>query len=115
MLGAVPHDRIRQLYAAADVFWMPSYTEGFPRVLLEAMAVGVPIASTDVGGIREILPGSYHRRLANRDLLVELAGAIEELLRDPVAAHELANEGLRWVRRFDAPSVARQLAALAWK
>jgi glycosyltransferase involved in cell wall biosynthesis len=113
MLGAVPHDRVRRLYAAADVFMMPSYTEGFPRVLLEAMALGVPIASTDVGGIREILPSGYHDRLANRDRPSELSRAIDELLGDPAAARELAAEGLRWVRRFDAPSVARRLAELA--
>jgi glycosyltransferase involved in cell wall biosynthesis len=113
MLGAVPHDHVRRLYAAADLFVMPSYTEGFPRVLLEAMAMGVPIASTDVGGVREILPHAYHGRLADRDRPLELANAIDELLRDRETAQELAAEGLRWVRRFDAPAVARELAALA--
>jgi glycosyltransferase involved in cell wall biosynthesis len=113
MFGAVPHDHIRGLYAAADVFVMPSYTEGFPRVLLEAMAMGVPIASTDVGGVREILPDAYHERLADRDRPLELANAIDELLRDRGTAQELAAEGLRWVQRFDAPAVARELAALA--
>ena len=92
---------------------MPSYTEGFPRVLLEAMAMGLPIASTDVGGVREILPSAYHPRLAHRDHPLELARAIDELLADSSAARELADEGQRWVRRFDAPLVARKLAALA--
>ena len=113
MLGAVPHDHVRRLYAAADVFMMPSYTEGFPRVLLEAMAMGVPIASTDVGGVREILPTAYGGRLANRDRPLELADAVADLLRDRTVARDLATEGSRWVRQFDAPSVARQLAALA--
>jgi glycosyltransferase involved in cell wall biosynthesis len=112
MLGAVPHDHIRRLYAAADVFVMPSYTEGFPRVLLEAMAMGVPIASTDVGGVREIVPEAYRERLADRDRPLELANAIDELLKNPETAQELAAEGLRWVQRFDAPAVARELAAL---
>jgi colanic acid/amylovoran biosynthesis glycosyltransferase len=113
LLGSVPHDRVRSLYAAADLFMMPSYTEGFPRVLLEAMAMCVPIASTEVGGVREILPRAYHGRLANRDEPHELARAVDELLANAAIAHELANEGRRWVRRFDAPRVARQLAALA--
>jgi glycosyltransferase involved in cell wall biosynthesis len=113
MLGAVPHTRVRHLYAAADAFVMPSYTEGFPRVLLEAMASGLPIASTDVGGAREILPPAYNGRLAHRDRAHELAAAIDELLRTPELARNLAAEGNRWVRQFDAPSVARRLTALA--
>jgi glycosyltransferase involved in cell wall biosynthesis len=112
MLGPVPHARIRRLYAAADVFMMPSYTEGFPRVLLEAMAMGVPIASTDVGGVREILPLLYHSRLANRDRPLDLADAVSELIQNPVAAQELASEGLRWVQQYDAHRVAGQLASL---
>jgi glycosyltransferase involved in cell wall biosynthesis len=113
LLGVVPHEQIRRLYSAADIFMMPSYTEGFPRVLLEAMAMAVPIVSTDVGGVREILPSAYHGRLADRDRPLELADAIVELLRDPAAARELASEGSRWVRRFDAPAVAQQLLALS--
>jgi glycosyltransferase involved in cell wall biosynthesis len=112
MLGTVPHDHVRQLYAAGDIFMMPSYSEGFPRVLLEAMAMGVPIASTDVGGVREILPALYRGRLAHRDRPLELADAVSELLLDPGVAEELAGEGLRWVKQFDAPRVASQLAAL---
>ena len=112
MLGPVPHARIRRLYAAADVFMMPSYTEGFPRVLLEAMAMGVPIASTDVGGVHEILPPLYRSRLADRDRPLELADAVSELIRNPAAAEELAAEGLRWVQQYDAPRVANQLASL---
>jgi glycosyltransferase involved in cell wall biosynthesis len=112
LLGSIPHNHVRQLYAAADVFMMPSYTEGFPRVLLEAMAMRVPIASTDVGGVREILPSMYNRRLANRDRPLELAAAIDELLSDRNLARVLADEGARHVRQFDARSVAGRLAAL---
>ena len=113
MLGAIPNEDVRRFYAAADVFVMPSYTEGFPRVLLEAMAMGLPIASTDVGGVREILPDAYHERLADRDRPLELARAIDELLRDREAAQELAADGRQWVQRFDASVVAQELATLA--
>jgi glycosyltransferase involved in cell wall biosynthesis len=112
ILGTVPHNRIRQLYEAADVFMMPSYSEGFPRVLLEAMAMGVPIASTQVGGVREILPRVYGGRLAHRDRPLELANAVSELVQDDGVAKEFAAEGLRWVRQFDAPRVASQLVAV---
>ena len=114
MLGVIPHDRIRRLYAAADVFMMPSYGgEGFPRVLLEAMAMEVPIVSTDVGGVREVLPSDYLKRLAHRERPLDLAAAVSELVENPAVAQELAERGRHWVRRFDAPDVARRLAALA--
>jgi glycosyltransferase involved in cell wall biosynthesis len=113
VLGSVPHDRIWELYAAADVFWMPSYTEGFPRVLLEAMAMDLPIASTDVGGVREILPSIYRSRLADRDRPHELAAAVSELVENRAIARGLVDDGRLWVRQFDAPAVARRLAALA--
>jgi glycosyltransferase involved in cell wall biosynthesis len=104
---------IPEVLAACDVVLAPSWEEPFGRSIVEAMAMGVPIASTDVGGVREILPSSYRDRLANRDRPLELANAVNELLSDREAAQELAAEGLRWVRRFDASAVARQLAALA--
>jgi glycosyltransferase involved in cell wall biosynthesis len=113
ILGAVPHERIKSLYAAADIFMMPSYTEGFPRVILEAMAMRVPLAATDVGGVREVVPSVYRDRLAAPDRPLELAHAVDELLSEPATARELANEGRRWVRQFDAPHVASRLVALA--
>jgi glycosyltransferase involved in cell wall biosynthesis len=115
VFGAVPHDQIRSLYWAADVFMMPSYTEGFPRVLLEAMAMGVPIASTDVGGVREVLPVEYQGRLADPDQPQELADAVHELISDPALSRQLIVSGNRWVRRFDARAVAKQLVALSSK
>lgn len=55
--GAIT-DRVRlfELISKADVFVLPSLTEGMPRALLEAMAIGMPCIGSDVGGIPEILP-----------------------------------------------------------
>ncbi|MCX6735915.1 MAG: glycosyltransferase family 4 protein [Candidatus Parcubacteria bacterium] len=56
--GAVPNREIQKYFAASDVFFMPSQEEGFPRVVLEAMASGVPIVASDVGSVSEIIPVS---------------------------------------------------------
>ena len=55
-LGEVANRNIVPYYQMADLFLMPSRGEGFPRVLLEAMATGCPSISFDVGGVLEILP-----------------------------------------------------------
>jgi teichuronic acid biosynthesis glycosyltransferase TuaC len=53
--GAVPHEVLSLWYSAADVFCLASFREGWPNVLLEALACGTPIVATAVGGIPEII------------------------------------------------------------
>jgi len=54
-LGELAHDEAMKQLAGADVFVLPSYTEGFPNVVLEAMSLGKPIVATNVGSIPEML------------------------------------------------------------
>jgi glycosyltransferase involved in cell wall biosynthesis len=54
--GWVPNKDVPDYFRAADLYLMPSEEEGFPRVLLEAMAAGCPFIAFDVGGVRDILP-----------------------------------------------------------
>jgi len=63
LLGWLPNKELPFYYSIADIFLMPSEEEGFPRVLLEAMAMKVPFVASDVGGVREIIPKIFQEYL----------------------------------------------------
>jgi glycosyltransferase involved in cell wall biosynthesis len=69
-LGALPNNKVHQYYQIADIFINPTGAEGFPRVLIEAMACGLPIVTTNAGGIRDILENKqleYMSDVSNSD------------------------------------------------
>jgi glycosyltransferase involved in cell wall biosynthesis len=69
-------------YSMADVMVLPSHTEGSPNVLLEAMAAGLPIVATSVGGVPEIVTSGKQAVLTEKNNPVALARAIGRLLDD---------------------------------
>ncbi|MDX1968376.1 MAG: glycosyltransferase [Planctomycetaceae bacterium] len=101
-------------YRAADLFCLPSRTEGLPNVLIEALACGTPVLSTDCpSGPREILQEGAYGRLVPVGDPRALADAIEDFCRHPQPWRDQAAEGRRAVReRYAAPTVIRQLEAL---
>lgn len=94
---------------AADVFVLPSHREGLPLAVLEAMAAGVPVCATRVGGVPDALDGACGDLVPPGDPAA-LAAALVGLLRDPARRARLAAAASARVRdRYDAP---RQVAAL---
>lgn len=104
--GPVPNDRLAPYFRAADVFILPSESEGFPRTLLEAMAYGTPVVSFDVGGVRDILVGPQHAYVISRGDLNGMADRVVELLRNPDTRGVLAELGARRVEEFSTETVA---------
>lgn len=92
-------NQLVRAYADADIFVLPSLSEGFPKVVYEAMSQGLPVVATKVGGIPEIL---QHRRTA---LLVrpaspgELAKAICEVATNPTLRRTLIASGRKLFRQ----------------
>lgn len=111
LFGVLDQNDIARLLAAADVFTLPSYHEGLPASICEAMLSARPILATRVGGIPEIAVDGVHGYLVAPGDVASLAQRLRELARDPragegmgEAAYRFAREHLTWrvnARRYD--------------
>lgn len=102
------HD-IPGLLAAADVFVLPSLQEALGLVILEAMAAGLPVIASRVGGIPELIRSGQHGLLVPATASTELAAAIAELLADKEQAARFGAAGRqRVLTQFTAENMWRQ-------
>src|SRR5579864_976776 len=79
LVGACPSQKVAQWLAAANVLALPSYNEGYPNVVIEALSCGRPVIATNVGGILELVNEESAILIAPRDSQA-LAGAIEKAM-----------------------------------
>lgn len=102
-----------RLMPHADLVVLSSHTEGLPVVVLEALAAGVAVVSTSVGGVPEVVRDDEHGLLLAPGDAGRLADRIDELLRDPQRRARLAKAGqARVVAEFTHAVQARRYQAL---
>jgi glycosyltransferase involved in cell wall biosynthesis len=99
ILGDVPHAAIPLLMKRANLFVLPSRSEGLPIVLLEAGACQLPVVAAAVSGIPELIRDNVHGRLVPAEDPVALANAILELLANPPEMERLARNLYDRVRK----------------
>ena len=105
--GAVGQDDMASYYANADVFCLPSFAEGVPVVLMEAMATGRPVVATRITGIPELVEDGVSGLLVAPGSLEQLVGALERL----AASRELRGRmGLAGRQKVEAEFDARRCA-----
>jgi len=106
-LGEIPHERLADLYSAADCLVLASSREGWANVLLEAMACGTPVVATAVWGTPEVVAAPEAGRLVAERSAPALAAAIRDLL----AAPPLRAATRAYAERFGwEPTTAGQIA-----
>jgi glycosyltransferase involved in cell wall biosynthesis len=111
--GAVGQDEIRSHYAAASAFCLPSFAEGVPVVLMEAMAMRLPVVTTRVMGISELVDDGDSGLLIRPGRIDELTAALGRLARDPELRGRLGDRGReKVVAEFDVRDSGAQLAQL---
>ena len=92
-LDAVPHQNIPSYFKAVDVLAMGSRFEGFPRVLMEAAASGLPIVTTEVSGCSDAIVPNRSGFVVDQGDLDGFTKRVVELLEDPSKAVEMGRKG----------------------
>ena len=88
----MPAEALVDVFAMADIFVLPSRSEAFPRVLIEAMAAGLAVVTTDAPGCRDVVEGGRYGRMARVDDASDLARQTATLLDDPGERARLAEQ-----------------------
>jgi glycosyltransferase involved in cell wall biosynthesis len=105
-LGFVPFDTLRQFYASASVFAFPSLYEGFGLPPLEAMATGIPVVTSAVSSLPEVVGEAA--MIVNPENVFDIARGLREVLLDEALRERLIAAGYAQVRQFDWARTAQQ-------
>jgi colanic acid/amylovoran biosynthesis glycosyltransferase len=111
--GALGQPEIHTLYEEAALFCLPSFAEGVPCVLMEAMAMELPVVSTAIAGIPELVEDEHNGLLVAPGRPDRLALALERLLADPELRRRLgANGRMKVAEQFNLERSAEHLYAI---
>jgi 2-deoxystreptamine N-acetyl-D-glucosaminyltransferase/2-deoxystreptamine glucosyltransferase len=108
--GFVPHAQVPAVLAALDVLVLPSVYEEMGSVLVEAMASGVPVVASNVGGIPQVVTDRATGLLVPPGDVAALAKAIDELVRDEDLRARLGRAARERAGRYSWPGLAAQVA-----
>jgi glycosyltransferase involved in cell wall biosynthesis len=107
-LGLIKHDDLNRYYSAADALVLASYREGWPNVVLEAMACGTPVVATAVGAVPDFVNHPHAGRVVHERTVPAIAAAIRDLLASPPSRLEVRT----YASQFSWDHTAQGLLAL---
>lgn len=110
--GWVSGQKKHLLLTEADAYVLPSYNEGLPISILEAMSYGLPIVSTDVGGIPEVVHDNVNGYVIRPGDIMALGDKIRVMASDPGLRTAMGQQSLRIVKPYYAPAVISKLEQL---
>ncbi len=96
-LNGVPPESLNRIYNVADIFCLPSHSEGMANVVIEAMSSGLPVITTDVGGHNEIVNEGMNGVLIPPFDSKILAAKLQELLANPELRNKLGTSARKFI------------------
>jgi ABC-type multidrug transport system fused ATPase/permease subunit/glycosyltransferase involved in cell wall biosynthesis len=119
LAGPGTQSQLLREYQQATVFCLPCRVlkngdrDGIPNVLMEAMSCGLPVVTTDVSGIPELIRHGVNGLLVPPDDPEAMAGALQRLFHDPRFAQSLGSEAVKTIKEnFDGEATTQELAKL---
>jgi glycosyltransferase involved in cell wall biosynthesis len=113
MTGPLSRAEVYRNLAEADLYVFPTWTEGQPFTVIEALSSGVPIVASDIQAISAMMDDPTHGRLLDMHDTTAFADAIAELLADPDERRRISDANrARGHERFDRPVFRAQIAEL---
>ncbi len=111
--GALGQEEVQKRYKEADIFVLPSFAEGIPVVLMEAMAMGLPVVSTRITGIPELIDDEVNGLLATPGDAAELSRMLTRLIDNPKLGKKLGIAGRKKIiAKYDQRENSKKLANL---
>ena len=111
-IGRVPKDETFVHYQKADIFVLPSMNEGMSNAMLEALASGLPIVSTNTGGADELVGSGVNGFIVKMKSSDDLAEKIGKLIDDKDLRERMSAESRRLAEKMSWGNVAKQYAEL---
>ncbi len=115
LLGSVLYEKIPQYVAAGDIFIRPSLAEGFGNAFVEAMAAGVAVIGTPVGGIPDFLKDGVNGLFCEQANPKDIAEKIKRLINDKNLAQKIIAGGMSTAREYDWSGIAEKVKNLYFK
>jgi glycosyltransferase involved in cell wall biosynthesis len=106
--GKLSPDEVAELYANVDIMLNPTTVDNMPNSVLEALAVGIPVVTTDVGGIPYIVADNQTALLVDVNNPEMMANKVEQLIMDPDLYETLVLNGVKQVEKYDWDVVKHQ-------
>lgn len=106
--GKLPKEEWKELAKNYDIFLNTTFIDNTPVSLIEAMALGIPVISTKVGGIPFLLENEENGILVEPDDVVQMTGAVKRLLNDPELTHHISTKAYKEIKKYDWGKVRLQ-------
>ena len=103
--GSLTREQLKEQLSQADIFVFPSYVEGLPRVLIEAMALGLPCVATELPGIKELLPDAW---LVPVKDVEKLQKKLEKLLKDELLRKQVGENNRTTAEDYSIDKVEKR-------